>query len=204
MYKEILLDYKELYPYISKENLDIHLSIYRKNLNKLNNLLNDINYDYRYSMIELITNIDIFNLNIRGEILYYLSSIINHNLYFYNISNKKITEPIGLIKKDIDKYFTTYDNFKKEFKVKALNLKGSGYTFLVRDDKGDLKVNNTSNEDSPYYYGYIPIICLDLWEHSYFLDYFDDKNTYIDNFFKVIDFNKINNYYEKIVNKNSS
>ena len=74
MYKEILLDYKELYPYISKENLDIHLSIYRKNLNKLNNLLNDINYDYRYSMIELITNIDIFNLNIRGEILYYLLS----------------------------------------------------------------------------------------------------------------------------------
>ena len=200
MYKEIILDYNELLPFISTNALNIHLSIYRKNLNKLNNLLKSINYDYKYSMKDLITNIDTIDLNIRGEILYYLSSILNHNLFFYNISNKKITEPIGLIKKDINKYFTTYDNFKKEFKTKALNLKGSGYTFLVRDDNGELKIINTSNEDSPYYYGYTPIICLDLWEHSYFLDYYDNKNTYIDNFFKVIDFNKINNYYEKITN----
>ena len=200
MYKEIILDYNELLPFISTNSLNIHLSIYRKNLNKLNNLLKSINYDYKYSMKDLITNIDTIDLNIRGEILYYLSSILNHNLFFYNVSNKKITEPIGLIKKDINKYFTTYDNFKKEFKTKALNLKGSGYTFLVRDDNGELKIINTSNEDSPYYYGYIPIICLDLWEHSYILDYYDNKNTYIDNFFKVIDFNKINNYYEKITN----
>ena len=198
MYKEIILDYNELLPFISTNALNIHLSIYKKNLNKLNNLLKSINYDYKYSMKDLITNIDTIDLNIRGEILYYLSSILNHNLFFYNISNKKITEPIGLIKKDINKYFTTYDNFKKEFKTKALNLKGSGYTFLVRDDNGELKIINTSNEDSPYYYGYTPIISLDLWEHSYFLDYYDNKNTYIDNFFKVIDFNKINNYYEKI------
>ena len=198
MYKEIILDYNELLPFISTNALNIHLSIYRKNLNKLNNLLKSINYDYKYSMKDLITNIDTIDLNIRGEILYYLSSILNHNLFFYNISNKKITEPIGLIKKDINKYFTTYDNFKKEFKTKALNLKGSGYTFLVRDDNRELKIINTSNEDSPYYYGYTPIISLDLWEHSYFLDYYDNKNTYIDNFFKVIDFNKINNYYEKI------
>lgn len=200
MYKEIILDYNELLPFISTNALNIHLSIYRKNLNKLNNLLKSINYDYKYSMKDLITNIDAIDLNIRGEILYYLSSILNHNLFFYNISNKKITEPIGLIKKDINKYFTNYDNFKKEFKTKALNLKGSGYTFLVRDDNGELKIINTSNEDSPYYYGYTPIISLDLWEHSYFLDYYNNKNTYIDNFFKVIDFNKINNYYEKIAN----
>ena len=200
MYKEIILDYNELLPFISTNSLNIHLSIYRKNLNKLNNLLKSIIYDYKYSMKDLITNIDTIDLNIRGEILYYLSSILNHNLFFYNISNKKITEPIGLIKKDINKYFTNYDNFKKEFKTKALNLKGSGYTFLVRDDNGELKIINTSNEDSHYYYGYIPIISLDLWEHSYFLDYYDNKNTYIDNFFKVIDFNKINNYYEKIAN----
>ena len=200
MYKEIILDYNELLPFISTNALNIHLSIYKKNLNKLNNLLKSINYDYKYSMKDLITNIDTIDLNIRGEILYYLSSILNHNLFFYNISNKKITEPIGLIKKDINKYFTSYDNFKKEFKTKALNLKGSGYTFLVRDDNGELKIINTSNEDSPYYYGYTPIISLDLWEHSYFLDYYNNKNTYIDNFFKVIDIKKINNYYEKIEN----
>ena len=199
MYKEIILDYGSIDNFISKDALDIHLDIYRDNLNILNNLLKKANYDYSYSMIDLINNINIFDLNIRGEILYYLSSILNHNLFFYNISNNKYIEPIGLIEKDIIKYFKTFDNFKKEFKNKSLNLKGSGYTFLVSDDKGILKIINMSNEDSPYYYGYIPIIALDLWEHSYFLDYKNDKNTYIDKFFKVIDFKKVNNYYEKLV-----
>ena len=125
-----------------------------------------------------------------------------HNLYFYNISNNKYLEPDGLIGKDINKYFGNYNNFKQEFTNKALNLKGSGYTFLVRDNIGTLKIINTSNEDSPYYYDYEPIIGLDLWEHSYFLDYYNDKNTYIANFFKIIDFNKINKYYEKIATTN--
>ena len=199
MYKEIILDYSSINNFISKDALDIHLDIHRDNLNKLNDLLIKANYDYSYSMIDLINNINIFDLNIRGEILYYLSSILNHNLFFYNISNNKYIEPIGLIKKDINKYFKTFDNFKKEFKILALNLKGSGYTFLVRDDKGVLKIINMSNEDSSYYYGYIPIMVLDLWEHSYFLDYKNDKSTYIDNFFKSIDFRRINNYYEKLV-----
>lgn len=201
MYKEIILDYNDLTPYINKDTLDNHLIIYRNNLSKLNKLLKQANYDYSYSIKDLITHIDIFPLNIRGEILYYLSSILNHNLYFYNISNKIYTEPKGLIKKDIDKYFGNYKNFKQEFINKALNLKGSGYTFLVRDDKGILKIINTSNEDSPYYYGFEPIVSLDLWEHAYFLQYKNDKNTYIDNFFKIIDFNKINKYYENLVSK---
>ena len=202
MYKEIILDYNDLSPYISDDTLNIHLNIYKNNLAILNKLLKQANYDYRYSMKDLIKHIDIFPLNIRGEILYYLSSILNHNLYFYNISNNKYLEPDGLIGKDINKYFGNYNNFKQEFTNKALNLKGSGYTFLVRDNIGTLKIINTSNEDSPYYYDYEPIIGLDLWEHSYFLDYYNDKNTYIANFFKIIDFNKINKYYEKIATTN--
>lgn len=202
MYKEIILNYNDLSPYISADTLNIHLNIYKDNLAILNRLLKQNNYDYKYSMKDLIKYIDIFPLNIRGEILYYLSSILNHNLYFYNISNNKYLEPVGLIGKDINKYFGNYTNFKQEFTNKALNLKGSGYTFLVREKNGTLKIINTSNEDSPYYYDYEPIIGLDLWEHSYFLDYYNDKSTYIANFFKIIDFNKINKYYEKIVETN--
>ena len=200
MYKEIILDYDDLSPYINKETLNTHLAIYRSNLTRLNNLLNRTNYDYSYNMIDLVKKIDIFSLNIRGEILYYLSSILNHNLYFYNISNKSITEPIETIKKDIDKYFDSYSNFKQQFIDNARNLKGGGYTFLARDEKGTLKIINTSNEDSPYYYGMEPIISLDLWEHAYFLQYKNNKDAYINNFFKVIDFNKINKYYEDIIN----
>lgn len=201
MYKAIELDYSSLSPYLDREVIEVHYKMYKETLAKLNRLLEEANYDYSMSIYDLIKNIDIFPINVRGEILYYLASIINHTLYFYNISNEGYIEPVDLIGRDIDKYFGSYDNFKKEFKIKANELKGSGYTFLVRDDKGKLLIINTSNEDSPYYYGFEPVISLDLWEHAYFLQYKEKRNEYIDNFFKIIDFRKINKCYEDMVKK---
>jgi len=201
MYPEKFLEYNDLSPYLNQETINIHYQIYLDNLKILNQLLKTENYNFSHSLKDLIQSIDIFNLSIRGEILYYLSSVLNHNLYFYNISNQKNTKPIGEIKKAIERQFGNYPEFQKEFTEKAMNLKGSGYTFLTLDEKEELKIINTSNEDSPYYYGMTPIICLDLWEHAYFLQYRNNKKSYVDNFFKMIDFVKINNYYEQISKK---
>lgn len=201
MYQAIKLDYPlgSMSPYLSYDVLNIHYSkIYLGYVNTLNNLLSKENYPYNYSLKELIDKIDIFPLSIRGEILYYLSAVLNHNLYFYNISNKQNTLPTGKVKQDIDKNFGNFEKFKEEFIRSANNLKGSGYTFLVKD-QDKLRILNTSNEDSPYYYGFIPIICLDLWEHAYFLEYKDNRQRYIKNFFNIIDFDKINIYYEKVL-----
>lgn len=200
MYQEFMLDdtYSNLEPFLDQESLKVHYRIYLKNLETLNQLLKLANYNYHYSLKDLMDHINIFHLSIRGEILYHLSSILNHNLYFYNISNQHHNQPTGTIKKDIDKYFQNYENFKDEFKKSAKNLKGSGYTFLVMDENKKLKIINTSNEDSPYSYGFIPVIALDLWEHAYFLKYKDKRDEYINNFFEVIDFDKVNQYYEKL------
>ena len=82
-----------------------------------------------------------------------------------------------------------------------MNLQGSGYTFLVLDDKNNLKIINTSNQDTPYYYGYIPILTIDMWEHSYYLKYQNKKDEYIDAWFNLIDFIKINRIYENEIIK---
>lgn len=188
-----------LAPYLDEEVLLVHYNkIYKESLLKLNQLLKDANYQYQYSLSELVGHIDMFHLSIRGEILYYLSSVLNHNLYFYNISDQKSQKPIGKIKIDIEKQFDTFERFKEQFISYALNLKGSGYTFLVKDEQNRLKIINTSNEDSPYSYGFTPIICLDLWEHAYFLQYQTNRKLYIQNFFKIIDFDKINQYYKQL------
>jgi Fe-Mn family superoxide dismutase len=201
VYKEIPLESikENLSPYLSNHELQVHYQIYKDNLDKLNQLLDSNNYDYRYSLEELIQHIDIFPLNIRGEILYYLSSVLNHSLYFSNLSPNNYHLPVKTIEKDIHKYFGSYEEFKDQFKKKAMELKGSGYTFLVIDNQGKLKIINMSNEDSPYYYDMIPIMGLDLWEHAYFSQYSNDKEAYIEDFLLKIDFEKINAYYEKIL-----
>lgn len=202
MYIKINLDYNSLEPYIDNKTLMLHYNvIYSSYIDKLNKLLKKNNYKDNYSLNELVDKIDMFPLEDRGEILYNLGGALNHKLYFYEMSDKGNNIPYGEILKDINKYFGSYDNFKKEFIKKSLNLVGSGYTFLVMNESGNLQIINTSNEDTPYSYGFIPIIVLDLWEHSYYLKYTTNKEAYINNWFNLLDFKKINDLY--IENKKS-
>lgn len=201
MFEKFKLDYVSLEPYIDDKTLDIHYNKhYQKYLDNLNKLLKEGNYSFS-SIYDLIENIDKVNLNDRGEILFNLGGVINHSLYFYDISDKNNNKPIGKIKDDIEIYFNSYDEFKDKFKESAMNLQGSGYTFLVLDDKKNLKIINTSNQDTPYYYGFIPIITLDLWEHAYYLKYQNRKSDYVDAWFNLIDFVKVNKLYEKEIIK---
>jgi Fe-Mn family superoxide dismutase len=198
MYKKIPLEYNSLFPYVGNETLDIHYNIiYEMYLSKLNDLLKENNYTDNYSLPYLVEHIDMFPFIDRGEILYNLGGVLNHGLYFYNISDKNNNVPTGKLKDAIDKKYGSYDNFKKEFIKVSKNLVGSGYTFLVLDSNRDLKIINLSNEDTPYSYGFIPIMALDFWEHSYFLDDKNKKEDYINNFFKIVDYNKVNKLYEQ-------
>ena len=52
------------------------------------------------------------------------------------------------------------------------------------------------NQETPYTYGMIPIMTLDLWEHAYYLKYQNNKGEYINNFFKIIDFDVVESLYE--------
>lgn len=197
MFEKIKLTYNTLSPYIDDETLDLHYNKhYGKYLNTLNKLLIENNYKFT-SLYDLLENISEINLNDRGKILFNLGGVLNHSLYFYNMSPLNKNIPIKELNDEINKTFGSYEEFKKEFKKSALNLQGSGYTFLVLDNN-KLKIINTSNQDSPYYYGFIPILALDLWEHSYYLKYKNEKETYIDAWFNLIDYEKTNNLYLKL------
>ena len=198
MYQKKLLgyDYSNLEPYIDTRTVDIHYNRHYMNyLNKLNNLLSNEKYNYEYTKEELAQNIDIFHISVRDDILFNLGGVINHELYFDSMSGDKNTLPVG--KLAIDKEFGSFDKFKEQFIKTANQLTGSGYTFLVINKAKKLEILNFSNQDTPYYYGLIPILALDLWEHAYYLKYLNNRSEYINNFFQIIDFAKVNSRYEK-------
>ena len=194
-YKRITLDYKNLEPYIDDRTLDLHYNIhYRNYTDKLNKYLKDINYNYKYSAEYLAKNIDILPMENRDEILFNLGGYLNHSLYFYNLTDKKKEIPKELLD-EINKYFGSFSLFKEEIIDMALEVKGSGYTFLVLDKNNKLRIINTSNQDTPYYYGFTPIMTIDVWEHSYYLKYTYDRKKYLDSIFNVIDFDKVYKLY---------
>lgn len=200
-YKRINLDYKSLEPFIDDRTLDLHYNAhYRNYTDKLNKYLKDINYNYSLSGEKLAQNINILPMDNRDEILFNLGGYLNHNLYFYNLTNKKKDIPLPLLEL-INKYFGSFSLFKEEFIDMAMEVKGSGYTFLVLDKNNKLRIINTSNQDTPYYYGFIPIMTIDVWEHSYYLKYTYERKKYLDNIFNIIDFEKVYMLYLESINQ---
>lgn len=200
MYEAKPLDYEtsSLEPYIDSETVYIHYNKHYLNyLNKLNNLLKSVDYNNQYTKEELVSHIEEFPIDIRDDILYNLGGVLNHELYFGNMSPNGNIEPIGRLREQIIKDYGSVDNFLDEFKRQTKILVGSGYTFLVINKEKKLEIVSFSNQDTPYSYGLIPIMTIDLWEHAYYLKYKNERDKYIDAFFKIIDFNKVNNLYEE-------
>ena len=200
-YERIKLDYTSLEPVIDNRTLDLHYNVhYRNYTDKLNTLLKETNYNYKYTPEFLAQNINIIPLNYRGEILFNLGGYLNHTLYFYNLTDKKKNIPPKLLD-EINKYFGSFSSFEEEFINMAKELKGSGYTFLVLDKNNKLRIINMSNQDTPYYYGFIPIMTIDVWEHAYYLKYTYDRSKYINSIFDIIDFDKVYKLYLDNINK---
>lgn len=169
MYKPNI-NINNLEKYLDKDTLKIQYEYYLDKINKLNSLIN------ADDLVNLITKEDV-PFEIRDKVYFYVSAILNHELYFKSLG-KKIDDKLRL---EIIKDFGSLQNFKNEFIKSGLTLIGSGYVFLVRNDN-KLQIINTSNEDTPYYYNFIPIIAIDLWEHAYILKYGLNKEQYISNF----------------------
>ena len=201
MYKRIDLPYllQDLEPFIDIHTFGLHYyKHYQNYLNKLNELLIKNNYNYRYKLEELFFHINEFDVMDRENILFNLGGVINHNIYFLSMGYKNREKPMGRLLEYIDRKYGSYDKFIDSFKKKALELKGSGYTYLVIKKNEELEIVNLGNQDLPMSFGYIPLFNIDMWEHAYYINYENDKSKYIDNFMMIADFSNANNIFSSI------
>ena len=195
---ELNYNYGDLEPYIDAKTVEIHYSKHHQNyLNKTNAMLESYNFHFDITVDELAPNHSFIKDEDKVAFLFNLGGVVNHNLYWSIMSSNKNLLPVGSLKDKIDMDFGSFELFKEKFVSLANTVMGSGWVFLVLNKEKNLDIIKTSNQDSPYFEGYIPLIALDLWEHSYYLKYQNLRPDYINNFFNVIDFEIVNNIYEK-------
>ena len=198
--KPLQFNYQDLEPYIDTHTMGLHYHKHQQNyLNNLNKLLIENNFSFSYPIEEIYEHIQEFEPKDQYGIIFNLGGVINHNIYWESINPNNKKKPEGKLLESIIKNFQSIDNFKKEFIKKALGLKGSGYTFLVKNKNNNLEIINTLNQDSPLLFGYTPLLNIDMWEHAYYLNYKNNKQEYLDNFFEIINFNHANKLFNNIL-----
>lgn len=114
----------------------------------------------------------------------------NHSLFWKMMAPVGTTELKGALLDKINESFGSFDEFKKQFAAAATGRFGSGWAWLIVD--GDkLAVVSSANQDCPLSEGKKPILCLDVWEHAYYLKYQNRRADYVDNFFQVVNWDYV-------------
>jgi Fe-Mn family superoxide dismutase len=104
----------------------------------------------------------------------------NHDFFWKSLRPTDFfSEPSPKMLELINKSFGNLENFYTEFKTTAVGQFGSGWAWLVKDEE-KLKIIKTANADNPLTHGLKPILTIDVWEHSYYLDYQNRRADYIE------------------------
>ena len=97
----------------------------------------------------------------------------------------------------INKQFGSFESFKEQFSASATTVFGSGWAWLVINSNKKLEIIFTKNQDSPLMEGKIPILGLDVWEHAYYLKYQNRRPEYIKNWWNVVNWEKVEEFFKE-------
>lgn len=195
-------NYGALEPFIDEKTMylhhDRHLQTY---IDKLNSILEKQPQLQTLSLEQLIKISGRLPKQLQTSVRNNAGGVYNHRFFFEGLANPAKGEPYGRLAQAIKQCFTDYENFKTEFKKAALSVFGSGYAWLVYI-RHQLKIVTTPNQNSPIEQGLCPILCIDVWEHAYYLKHYNLRADYIDDWFNIINWdNAEQNLIKCIKNK---
>jgi Fe-Mn family superoxide dismutase len=193
--------YEALAPYIDPLTMETHYSkIYVAHLNALNRAVENTPLE-ELSIEELLTKIDLSDSKVR----YNAGGYYNHNMFFDSMAPKTGGVPKDTLANTIKRDFGSFENFKKQFADEARTQFGSSWTWLVLDKSGKLVITSTQLQDNPLMKNALikgkPILVIDLWEHAYFLSYQQKRKNYIEAFFNVVNWPKVQDRFENALVK---
>lgn len=168
-----------LAPFISEKTIQYHygkhLAAYIDNTNKL----------------KAGTNLDEAPLHeivkkSSGGLFNNSAQVFNHYFYFEALHTPGKEIPEGKIKTLIEETFGSFEDFKEKFTQAGVTLFGSGWVWLVQEEN-KLEIIPAPNAENPLKDDKYPLLNMDVWEHAYYLDTQNARAKYIENFWKVVD-----------------
>ncbi len=195
-FKPLPYSYNGLEPAIDKETLEIHYSKHHKAY--YDNFISAVKSTEMETMDikEIFKNVSKYSKAIRNN----GGGYFNHTLYWDNMRDNGGGLPKGKLMDALVKSFKSFEGFKKEFSDAGKSVFGSGWTWLCVDEKNNLFISTTPNQDNPLMdvaeRKGIPLLTMDVWEHAYYLKYKNKRIDYVDAFWKVVNWDEVASRYD--------
>lgn len=185
-------DFDALEPYIDAKTMEIHYTKHHATyVQKLNLALEKYPNLQNKDVKELLIDLNKIPEDIRTAVRNHGGGHFNHTLFWQIMGPDCGGTPIGEVSEAIEEKFGGFEKFKELFSNTAINLFGSGWAWLVVNNNS-LEIVTTPNQDNPISQGKIPILGIDVWEHGYYLKYQNKRVDYVNAFWNVVNWEKVN------------
>ena len=193
--------YNGLEPHMDALTVEIHYDRHHRNYyNQFMALIGET--PYKNASMEFIFSIV---SELENPIRNNAGGYYNHVMFWEALAPQETGAPSAELMKAIEKAFGSVDNFFEQFNQKAMTQFGSGWAWLIVDEKGELQVTQTPNQDNPWMdvaqVKGTPIFNIDVWEHAYYLKYQNKRADFVRNYRNMINWNVVNERYAKAIQK---
>jgi Fe-Mn family superoxide dismutase len=184
--------YDALEPFFDTKTMQLHhLKHHQQYINNLNDALKKYP-QLNLSLEQMLTDLSLVTQDIRTTVRNNGGGHFNHCIFWTILKANNGKTPQGLLKEMIDYEFGSLDIFKDKFANVAKNIFGSGWAWLILTPQKKLAITFTLNQDVVLNQG-TPLLGLDVWEHAYYLSYQNRRVDYIEAFFNVLNWEKVQN-----------
>jgi len=190
--------YEALEPHIDTETMKIHHdkhhAAYVNNANKALAGHEDL---AKMSVEDLVAHLDEVPEEIRSALRNNAGGHANHSMFWLVMKPGGGGEPKGELAEAIDDAFGSFASFREQFTSAATKFFGSGWVWLTYTPDKELVIETTPNQDTPLMHGGKPLLCLDLWEHAYYLKNQNRRADYIASWWNVVNWDYVAERYKK-------
>jgi superoxide dismutase, Fe-Mn family len=193
--------YNALEPTIDSTTMYIHYNFHHAAYtNNLNKVLEKHPELYKKDILELIQNINKLPADIQTAVTNNGGGYYNHS-FFWSILAPAGTTPMSpKLEKILIENFGSMDAFKAEFEKAAVGQFGSGWAWVIKEKTGKLRIISTPNQDNPLMQKAEvkgkPVLCIDVWEHAYYLKYQNKRIAYVKAFWNVVNWTEVERLIE--------
>lgn len=177
-----------LEPHIGRLTMEFHYGKHhRAYVDNLNRLIQGTKFE-NMCLEDIIKDSD-------GSIFNNAAQVWNHDFYWNCLNPENEKMPIGSLHIALEKKYGGIEEFKKQFNLAAMELFGSGWVWLIKNKEGKLEIVKTSNAGNPICEEKHPLLVCDVWEHAYYLDKQNKRADYLEDFWKLVDWQKVSARY---------
>lgn len=127
------------------------------------------------------------------DLSFHVSGHVLHELFWEIMQPLDVKyEPIANLEDAITKSFGGYEPFKKQFLAVAKSVEGSGWAVVYTTPAKELLLMSVEKHNLNHLPGFKPVLALDVWEHAYYLDYKNDRGAYVEKWWELINWKKVN------------